>query len=46
MLKTSDCDFSQVEDLLWKLSKHYLERARFYSSMRQDILFAFDKLEN
>jgi hypothetical protein len=46
VMKTEGADFGQVEDLLWKLSKHYQEKARFYSNMRQDILFAFDKVEN
>ncbi len=41
-----DIEPGLVEDLLWKLSKHYREKARFYNNMRQDILFAFDKIEN
>ena len=41
-----DIEPAVVEDLLWKLSKHYQEKARFFNNMRQDILFAFDKIEN
>ncbi len=45
MIKNKE-SVDKIEELLWSLKKFCDERARFYKEMNNEILHAFDRLDN